>query len=179
MEPLIAYNLCIRPFRRNDAPSFVAAALESVQTVGVWMPWCYANYSIDDAQAWFQSCARNLESHTAYEMGVFSADGEAFFGGVSINQLNHEHNFGNLGYWVRQSRQRQGIASQAVKMIAEFGFDKLRLTRLEFVLAEGNHASRRVAEKVGAQFECIARNRLFIQGKPHPAAIYSLVPADQ
>jgi hypothetical protein len=34
-----------------------------------------------------------------------------------------------------------------------------------------------VAEKVGAQFECIARNRLVIHGVPVAAAVHSFVPS--
>ena len=60
--------------------------------------------------------------------------------------------------------------------IAEYGFRQLKLTRLEIVAPEQNAPSRRVAEKVGADFECIARNRVMVHGKPQPAAIYSLVP---
>ena len=176
MEPLLARGLCIRPFRSADGPAFVAAALESLPTVGAWMPWCHGGYSVDEANAWFANCDKNLEQKAAYDVGIFSADEGAFLGGVSINQLNRQHNFGNIGYWVRQSRQRQGVASRAVQTIAEFGFRDLKLTRLEIVVSEENVASRRVAEKVGAVFECFARNRLFVRGEPRPAALYSLVP---
>ncbi len=41
-----------------------------------------------------------------------------------------------------------------------------------------NTASRRVAEKLGATLECIARNRLMAWGRPHDAAVYSLTTAD-
>ena len=81
-----------------------------------------------------------------------------------------------IGYWVRQTCQRQGIATRAVQSIAEYGFGQLKLTRLEIVAPEQNVPSRRVAEKVGAVFECIARNRVRVHGKPQPAAIYSFVP---
>lgn len=54
--------------------------------------------------------------------------------------------------------------------------DELKLTRLEIVAPEDNVPSRRVAEKVGAVFECIARNRVMVHGKPQNAAVYALVP---
>jgi RimJ/RimL family protein N-acetyltransferase len=110
-------------------------------------------------------------------VGIFSDAGSELYGGVSINQLNLQHNFGNVGYWVRQSRQRKGVATRAVRIIASYGFDVLKLTRLEIVAALDNRASRGVAEKVGAAFECIARNRLVVDGHAVPAAVYSLVPA--
>ena len=176
MQPLLSRDLCIRPYRKSDGPEFVAAALESVSTVGTWMGWCHARFTLGDAEAWFGACERNLESKSAYDLGAFSIDGKKLLGGIAINQVNRRQNFGNIGYWVRQSCQRQGIATRAAQTIAEYGFGTLKLTRLEIVAPEQNIPSRRVAEKVGAVFECIARNRVMVHGRPQPAAIYSLVP---
>jgi len=176
MAPLVVDNLCIRPFRESDGPAFVAAALESISTVGAWMSWCQSDFTLQDARAWFVTCERNLDSGAAFDIGAFSEDGNELLGGIAINQINRHHNFGNIGYWVRQTRQRQGIATRAVRAIAEYGFSQLKLTRLEIVAPETNVPSRRVAEKVGAVFECIARNRVLFHGTPQPAAIYSLVP---
>jgi ribosomal-protein-serine acetyltransferase len=100
----------------------------------------------------------------------------ANLGGIGLNQFNREHNFCDLGFWVRESRQRQGIASRAARAVTAFGFRELTLTRIEIVIAEGNILSRRVAEKLGATFECVARNRLVSTGVPLAAAVYSLIP---
>lgn len=174
--PLVADGLCIRPFAESDASQFANAARESIATVGAWMPWCRGTYSASDAQSWFDQCDANLRTARAYDVGIFAADGATLYGGISINQVNPQHNFGNIGYWVRQSRQRQGIATRAVRMIAAHGFDDLKLTRLEIVAAVENGPSRGVAEKVGAVFECIARNRLVVNERPIAGAVYSLVP---
>jgi RimJ/RimL family protein N-acetyltransferase len=170
-------ELHIRPFQAADAAAFAEAALESVGTVGRWLPWCHANYSLADAEQWVQVCARNRESGTAFSMGIFSAGDGALLGGVGINHINREHNFANVGYWIRQSRQGRGIAPVAVRMIAEYGFQTIGLTRLEIVVQEGNHASQRVAEKSGAAFEGVQQNRLVVRGQPFAAAMYALTPA--
>ena len=177
-NPIVADGLCIRPFVESDAGAFVSALHESVATVGAWMPWCTADYSITQALAWFDLCHANLRAGHAYDVGVFASDGADVLGGIAINQLNRKHNFGNIGYWVRQSRQRRGVATRAVRTIAAYGFNDLRLTRLEIVAAVDNRASRGVAEKVGAVFECIARNRLVVRGEARAAAVYSLTPRD-
>ena len=140
------------------------------------MDWCHQGYSVNDAEAWFDACERNLESGSAFDVGMFAVDGSHLLGGIAINHLNRRENFGNIGYWVRQSCQRQGVATRGVQSMAEYGFGQLELTRLEIAVAEQNAPSRRVAEKVGAVFECIARNRILVHGKPQPAAVYSLVP---
>ena len=160
----------------DDGESLVEAAHESVLTVGAWLGWCQEGFSLADAESWFTVCDQNMEMGTAYDYGIFSRENNLLMGGIGINHVNREHNFANMGYWIRQSEQGRGIAYEAVKAITLFGFETLKLTRLEIVVAEGNIASRRVAEKSGAVFECIARNRLMVQGKPQSAAFYSLVP---
>jgi RimJ/RimL family protein N-acetyltransferase len=115
-------------------------------------------------------------ARSAYDIAIFSPDGATLYGGIGVNQISWRWNLGNIGYWVRQSRQRQGIAPRAVRAAAQFGFDYLKLTRLEIVVAVGNDPSRRVAERVGATFECVARNRLVLGERPVDAWVYSLIP---
>ncbi|MGO4331875.1 GNAT family N-acetyltransferase [Cupriavidus sp. 2TAF22] len=176
MQALHGQGFQLRPFRYTDVPQFVAAVHESLDTVGKWMPWCHASYSVRDAESWFDMCTEAMGTGEAYDIGVFAPDGRELYGGVSINQINRDYNFGNLGYWIRQSRQRQGLGARAADLMACYGFHRLGLTRLEVVAAENNVLSRAVAEKIGAQFECIARNRLVLHGVPCAAAMYSLVP---
>ena len=176
MQPLHGQGFLLRPFRYTDVPQFVAAVQESLDTVGKWLPWCRAGYSVRDAESWVDMCTENMGIGEAYDVGVFGPDGRELYGGVSINQINRDYNFANLGYWIRQSRQRQGLGARAADLMACYGFHRLGLTRLEVVAAEHNVASRAVAEKIGAQFECIARNRLVLHGVPCAAAMYSLVP---
>lgn len=176
MQPLRARDFQLRPFRASDEAQFVMAVRESVSTVGLWMPWARPDYGIYDAQEWFARCEATMDEGSAYDIGVFSPDGRELYGGVAINQIRREDNLGNLGYWIRQSQQHRGLASGAAAMMACHGFHALGLTRLEIVAVETNLASRAVAEKIGAEFECIARNRLILRGRPVAAAVYSLVP---
>ena len=142
------------------------------------MPWCHADYSIDEADEWIARCNANWLSGKDREFGIFDAESGVALGCVGVNQISSANNFANLGYWVRASRVGRGVASTAAGLAARFAFQEMKLTRLEIVVREGNLASRRVAEKVGGQFECIARNRLFFEARPYHAALYSLLPND-
>jgi len=170
--------ITMRPYCDDDAPLLFAAASESVETVGRWMPWCHADYAESDSVAWVKRSHACWQSGEEYSFAMFDR-ARHYVGGAGLNHFNRDHNFANLGYWVRQSRQRAGFAVAAVRCLATFGFETLRLTRLEIVAAVDNIASRRVAEKAGAKFECIARNRLVIHGAPVAAAIYSLIPPER
>ncbi len=176
MQPLFHQGLQLRPFEDRDAEAFTAAVLESVETVGRWMPWCHSAYTRADALAWFAVCRSGLTAGTAWEFGLFSGDNATLLGGAGLNQINNQHAMCNLGYWVRQSQHREGVASRAVQALLPLAFAQLKLQRVEIVVAVGNHASEGVARKSGAHLECIARNRLQIHGKAVDASVFSLIP---
>ncbi|WP_113720757.1 GNAT family N-acetyltransferase [Aeromonas salmonicida] len=178
-NPLASAKIVIRPFEPGDADEFVRAAHESIDTVGTWMSWCTPSFNRDKALGWFATCDQDREAGRAYDMGLFCAATGQLLGGAGINQLAAHHRYGNIGYWVRQSRQGQGIARQAVALLRDFGFEQLGLFRLEIVMGVGNTASEAVAIAAGATFECRARNRIFLHGQPLDAHIYTLVTADE
>ncbi len=154
--PLANAKIVIRPFEPGDADEFVRAAHESIDTVGTWMSWCSHSFTRDRALEWFATCDQDREAGRAYDMGLFCAATGQLLGGAGINQLSPHHRYGNIGYWVRQSRQGQGIARQAVALLRDFGFEQLGLFRLEIVMGVNNAASEAVAIASGATFECPA-----------------------
>lgn len=176
-QRLVNAQLVIRPFETADADEFVRAAHESIETVGQWMSWCSRSFTRESALEWFASCDQDRAAGRAFDMGIFCATTGQLLGGAGINQLSPYHRYGNIGYWVRQSRQGCGIARQAVALLRDFGFRQLELFRLEIVMGIGNSASEAVAIAAGATFECRARNRIFLHDQPLDALIYSLVPS--
>lgn len=176
MQPFVFQGLLFREFRDTDAQDFANAARESVDTVGRWMPWCTASFSEQNALDWFAMCRASRDAQTGHEFGVFSEDAGRLLGGVGLNAINQQNLFCNLGYWVRQSAQRQGVAHRTVRAMLPYAFNTLGMHRVEIVIAQGNVASEAVARKAGAQFECTARNRLQLNGGPVPASIYSVIP---
>jgi RimJ/RimL family protein N-acetyltransferase len=173
-EPAIG----IRRFRSEDVPLLFAAVRESVPEVAPWMPWCHPDYSMEESAAWVQSREEAWTGHIAFDFVIFEPDTGSFLGSVGLNQLNAGNRFANLGYWVRTSATKRGIATAAVRMGAGFGFERLGLQRIEIVVAAGNTASLRVAEKAGAVREGLLRNRLRLRDRAVDAFMHSLVPTD-
>lgn len=166
-------DITIRPFEPDDAAEFTSACLESIDTVGKWMPWCHENFTHEEAMAWITSCSKQIQAGNSYDLGIFRNPDLLLVGSIAINQLDKRNLIGNIGYWVRESLQQQGYALKAVNLIKDYGFQELNLARLELVILTDNIASKRVAESSGAEFECVAKNRLMHDGMSKPAAVYS------
>jgi len=176
MEALQNNLITIKPLDMSYLDEFVQAVRESSNTVGKWLPWCTADYSRDEAQFWFNYCQLNIDNKSAYDLGIFLTSNDQFVGGISINRINRLDMIGTVGYWIRESMQNQGIASNAIELIKTLGFETLGLTRLELIILEDNFFSKRLAEKAGAKLECLARNRLVFKDKARDALVYSLIP---
>jgi RimJ/RimL family protein N-acetyltransferase len=67
------------------------------------------------------------------------------------------------------------VATAAATRIRDWGFANTDLVRLEILVAVGNIASRRVAERAGAVYEGTLRSRLLVHGTRHDAAMYAFI----
>lgn len=66
-----------------------------------------------------------------------------------------------IGYWIGEPFWGKGIASQAVLLMVEYGFEKFGLNRIYAGVYDYNKASCRVLEKSGFQLEGILRKAVY------------------
>lgn len=166
--------ISIRPYRPADASALHAAALESVADVFPWLPFCHADYSIEEARDWVASRAVLFQSGVEYSFAIVDSD-DRYLGGCGLNMINRVHRFANLGYWVRTTEAGRRVAPAAIRETARFAFTHTDLVRLEIVCAVGNTRSQRAAEYAGALREGILRDRLFLHERSIDAVMYSIV----
>ena len=163
----------IRRYRLDDAAVVAEAARESVNEIQPWMPWCHPDFSVDESRAWLEANVPAFDAGTAFEFAIVSPDGK-YLGGCGLNQIDALNNRANLGYWVRSTDTRRGVATAAVRALRDWAFDHTSLIRLEIVVAVGNIPSQRVAAKVGAVREGLLHKRLLLHGAVHDATMFSL-----
>lgn len=166
----------IRPYAVGDEAALFDAASSSWRELQPWMPWCHENYALADATAWVTRQVAMFEAKSEFDF-VFLEDG-VMVGASGLNQLDAANRRANLGYWMRTSATRRGIATAAVKKVFEWAFENTELERLEIVVAVGNIASLRVAQKAGAQVEGTLRNRILLHGVFHDAVMHSICRGD-
>jgi RimJ/RimL family protein N-acetyltransferase len=124
----------------------------------------------------------------SYNFAITNSRDGAFVGGCGMRFISQVDRVANLGYWVRTSRTRQDVASTATRLLARFGFEELKLNRIEIIASTDNRASQRVAEKAGAIREGILRNRMVVRvrvadtmvfnERVSDTVMYSLTPRD-
>jgi len=164
---------------KHDAGEFLQAVLESRTTLVRWMPWCHADYGADDVARWFETADTMWTSQTAFPMLIRSKSDGSLLGGAGLHDvLLYGKREAELGYWVRKAARGRGVASTAIRAIAAFAFNELKLVRAAMRIRLDNTSSRRAAERAGASFEGVTRHGIVHGEARFDAAHYSLLPAD-
>ena len=117
-------------------------------------------------QAFVARCAarqREWQLGTGYGFGIFL--GGHFVGEINLSAVQRGP-FQNayVGYWIDEVHAGNSYVPEALVVLIRFGFEKLRLHRLQVAIIPRNTASRRVVEKLGLREEGIAERYLEIDG---------------
>jgi RimJ/RimL family protein N-acetyltransferase len=171
-------HIILRPYTLEDVDALYDAAIESVETVSPWLPWCRQDYRREESEEWIRAQIENWDQVRDIGFAIFDREGKRYLGGCGLNEIRTDRRYANLGYWVRKSEEGKGIATRAARLIGRIGAEQFQICRIEIVAAVGNFGSQRVAEKAGAFREGIIRNRVLLDGKLHSAVLYSFIPAD-
>ncbi|MEI6274505.1 MAG: GNAT family protein [Prolixibacteraceae bacterium] len=70
-----------------------------------------------------------------------------------------------IGYWIGEPYWGLGIATQAVELLTDYGFNQLGLVRIYSGVFDFNAASRRVLEKAGFKLEGVFEKSVIKNGK--------------
>ncbi len=171
-------RLRLRPVRASDDDELFAAVCTSLAELSRWLPWCQDGYTREACRAWLCATLESWQASREFALLIEDRQTGRFIGLTGLNRIDVLGRWGNLGYWLRTDAAGNGIATEAAAAVVPFGFGRLRLRRIEIFADVENHASRRVAEKIGATFEGIARNRASVGDRCRDAAVYSLIPGD-
>jgi RimJ/RimL family protein N-acetyltransferase len=170
--------IAIRPFIPDDADALHAAVRASLPTLSLWLPWATPDYDLARAQSWIAHCMRTREAGSEFHFGAFEAGSGALLGTVGVNHRIPAYRTAHLGYWVADAARGRGVAVAAAREAARYGFDTLGLQRLTLLVQPENRASLRVAAKLGAVCEGVARDAIVVRDAPHDAMVFSLLPRD-
>ncbi len=168
----------LRPYTKKDVTALHEAVMESLPELMPWMPWTHQGYDLSETRGWLKQRASEWKDIASFDFAITSEEDGAFLGGCGLNNIRQGDRVANLGYWVRTSRSAAGVAPAATHLLARWGFSVVKVKRIEILIAEENSKSLRVAEKVGAMREGVLRNRLFLDGRPQNAVMFSLIPGE-
>ena len=111
---------------------------------------------------------------TYYLLGIFIRSGNLHIGNIKLSHINFTHRFSeNISYFIGpKDRQGKGYATEAVTRVSEWGFDKLKLLRIEAGAHRSHRATIRVLEKSGYHLESTCVRKMKHAGAQEDQLIY-------
>ena len=114
-----------------------------------------------------------------YSFGIFEHETDRMIGHISMYSIKRLPFLSSLiGYSIDEAYIGRGIATEAVKLVVAFGFEQLRLHRIEAYVSPQNVGSIRVLEKAGLQNEGLLREFLYINGKWEDHYHYAMLESE-
>lgn len=110
-----------------------------------------------------------------YDWAVIWKESEKMIGTCGFTRFNFEAKSAEIGYVLNPRFWRIGVAPEAAKTVMRFGFSELGLHRIEAKYMSENIPSKKVMEKLGMQFEGVARDSMFVKGKYVSVGTYAIL----
>jgi ribosomal-protein-alanine N-acetyltransferase len=173
----------LRPLRGGDFSEWRAVRVRSREWLEPWepLPEPGSPDPVEDLEAFRARCGawdRQRHFDSAYGFGLFLVD-DGFIGEVSLGSVQRgPFQSAFVGYWIDREHAGRGLVPEGVALVLRYGFEDLGLHRLEAAIVPRNHASRRVAEKLGMRDEGTARRFLQIRGVYEDHARYAMTAED-
>lgn len=95
-------------------------------------------------------------------------------GNISFNSINQDTKTVEIGYWLSQGFQGNGIASRCVTGLIAIAFDEMGMEKVQICAAIDNRPSRRLCERLGFVLEGEVGNAENLNGRIVGHAIYGL-----
>lgn len=130
-----------------------------------WMWWEAITHRAEDLEVYIRRSQVNRRKKTHFDFGIFDVRTNEYLGNAGIGEVNFDHGFGELGYWVRSDRHRQGIALATSVALLRYGFENLKLHKIKVRANVDNSPSLGLIKKLGFVKEGVSRDDLKVDGK--------------
>jgi len=154
-EPQITLTdgaVTLRPWRPDDAPAVLAACQDPLIARFIPIPQPYTEA---DAQAFVEIRGRDWESEDERSFAIVDAATGKLLGSIARHgPFGHRATF---GYWLVPQARGRGVATRALRLITDWTIATTEVIRLDLFTDLENHASGRVAQRVGFEREGIRR----------------------
>lgn len=169
---LTTERLALRPMNTSDAVDmFEYASRDDLTEYLLWSSHPSLSYT-RDYLAYIESRYARCDF---YDWAITLPQNNKMIGTVGFTKIDCPHNSAEIGYVLNPQYHSNGYATEAAQKILSFGFDVLRLHRIEARFMEENIASLCVMKKLGMSLEGYIRDGMLVKGRYRTIGICSIL----
>lgn len=164
-------RLILRNVEKTDLQDiFDYASDPNLTTYLTWR----AHQTLADTEGFLEFILASNERHMGATWGIVWKENNRVIGTIDL-AWNQKHYSAELAYALSKKYWRKGIGTEAAKAVLTFGFEKLKLERIQARCHPDNMASYKLMEKSGMTYEGTLRKSMQRKGNQEDAKIYSIL----
>ncbi len=137
-------------------------------------------YTVDAQRRIIERDEKGRRDGNWYSFGIFLNTSGELIGTIALTEvMRGPLQSCYVGYCVDRDQNGKGYATEAVKLAVDYGFQELKLERIEAGVMPHNTASMRVLEKCGFRKEGVARKSVEIDGVRQDHQILAILSDDE
>lgn len=144
-------RLLLRKIQESDAP--VILYLRSDETINQFIerPENRKTKTLEQALKFIKDITEDFENNKSVTWGIVYNNQPEIIGTICLWNFSESHTVAEVGYGLCPVFQNKGIMTEVLKSIIDFGFNELKLDKIEAFTHIKNENSRKLLEKCGLQ----------------------------
>lgn len=146
--------------------------------LGKWLPFVAFTKEISDTEKFVDSVIKATADRFEYVFAIRKSN--EFAGLIGFKDTDKQNKKTEIGYWLSEKYQKQGIVTKSVDKLCDFAFNKQGINRIQIKCAVENILSKNIPKKLGFRFEGIERQGELLTGDFYTdLEIYSKLKSDK
>ena len=175
LPTMLTQRLVLRPVRMSDAEDMYEYSRDP--EVARHVLWD-AHRSIHQTREYIRFLIRQYRNAAPGTFAIALRDSGKVIGTIGFMWVQTDNRSAEVGYSLSRAYWNQGIMSEALTAVVEFGFTKLGLNRIEAPHDCDNPASGHVMLHAGMRHEGTLRQRLYNKGRYVDVDLYAILRSD-
>lgn len=138
-----------------------------------WLSFVDSMQTVECAHAFVKGNMRR--NNDGNEFAFVVSDNGKMVGRLGIYKIDKQNKIGEIGYWIIESSQGQGIITKSCEALIAFGFNALQLNRIEIKCGTENFKSKAIPERLNFTHEGIIRQGELLYDRFIDLNLYSLL----
>jgi len=134
--------------------------------------------SISSAKEFLGNVIARYESRREAPWGISLQTNDKLIGTCGFDDWSIRHSRSEISYALGQPYWGNGYMTEALKRILSFGYDVMRLNRIDARCVLENVRSENVMKKLGMVHEGTLRQHMFMKGKYFDVRVYAMLRQD-
>jgi len=166
-------KLRIERFELSHTDDLFRLIQENRVHFGKWLEFPHRTHTVNDASAFI---IRTLQKQAAGNGGWSGIWLEHhLIGAIGLVQIHRNDQIAEIGYYLAQEYEGQGIISRSCREVINYIFEELELHRIEIRVHPENLRSRKIPERLGFTQEGILRQAEWFIDHYRDKVIYGLI----